>query len=81
MPWVERFAAMREIVKANYLPRYEELGTLVTAEEDPEAARIASFMGDHERALVQLAENIIAGTPDPAAPVARLLHFPLPQPD
>ena len=81
LPWVERFAAMSEIVKANYLPRYEELATLITSEEDPEAARIAAFMGDHERALVQLADNVIAGVPDPAAPVAQLLHFRLPRPD
>jgi hypothetical protein len=80
LPWLERFGTMREIVEANYLPRYEELAMLITAEEDSEAARIATFMGNHERALVQLADNIIAGRPDPAAPVAKLLHFPLPRP-
>ena len=80
LPWLERFGTMREIVKSNYLPRYEELATFITPEEDPEAARIASFMGDHERALVQLADNIISGAPNPAAPVAKLLHFPLPNP-
>ena len=80
LPWVDRFTAMRDLVQANFLPRYEELATLISADEDAEAARIASFMGDHERALVELANNIIAGHPDPAAPVANLLHFPLPRP-
>jgi len=80
LPWSERFAALHDLVKANYLPRYEELATLVSAEEDPEAARIAAFMGEHERALIALSANIVAGRSDPAAPVAALLHFPLPQP-
>ncbi len=80
LPWSERFAAFHDMVKANYLPRYEELAALVSAEEDAEAAHIAAFMGEHERALLQLAANIVAGTPDPAAPVAALLHFPLPPP-
>ena len=54
LPWVERFAALRGLVEVNYLPRYLELGTLVSAEEDREAARIAAFMADararHRRA-------------------------------
>lgn len=45
-----QFRALHEIVKADFLPRYEELATLVTADEDAEAARLAAFMGDHERA-------------------------------
>jgi len=80
LPWSQRFAALHDLVKANFLPRYEELAALVSAEEDPEAARIAAFMGEHERALLELSANIVAGTPDPAAPVAALLHHPLPQP-
>ena len=80
LPWVDRFATMREIVKTSYLPRYEELATLISTDEDPEAARIAKFMGDHERALVELASNVVAGHSDPAAPVAKLLNFPLPHP-
>jgi len=80
LPWVERFVALRSVVEANYLPRYLELGTLVSAEEDQEAARIAAFMAKHERAVVELAGNVISGKADPAAPVAALLHFPLPRP-
>ncbi|MEE4361141.1 MAG: hypothetical protein V2I63_06410 [Pseudomonadales bacterium] len=80
LPWAERFGAMRDLVTAHYLPRYEELASLVSADEDPEAARIAAFMGGHERALLTLAENVVAGVDDPAAPVVRLLHFPLPRP-
>ena len=80
LPWVERFVALRSLVEANYLPRYLELGTLVSAEEDPEAARIAAFMGTHERAVVELAANVMVGQADPAAPVTTLLHFPLPRP-
>ena len=80
LPWVDRFATMHEIVTTSYLPRYEELATLISADEDPEAARIAKFMGDHERALVELATNVMAGSSDPAAPVAKLLNFPLPRP-
>jgi hypothetical protein len=77
---VERFVTLRSLVEANYLPRYLELGTLVSAEEDREAARIAAFMAVHERAVVELAGNVISGKADPAAPVAALLHFPLPRP-
>ena len=80
LPWRERFASMGELVKANYLPRYEELATLVTVEEDEEAAKIAQFMGAHERALVALSDNIAGGVENPAAPVSSILHFPLPQP-
>ncbi|TWJ09457.1 hypothetical protein [Altererythrobacter ishigakiensis] len=77
LPWLERFAAMRDIVKENYLPRYLELATLVSEHEDPQAAKLAKFMGAHETALVATAENIVHGREDPAAPVVALLHFPL----
>lgn len=77
LPWCERFAALGEVVRTNYLPRYEELATLVSSDEDPEAAKIARFMGDHERALIALSDNIVRGVSDPAAPVAAILHFPL----
>ena len=79
LPWIERFAALRDLTKANYLPRYLELATLVSADEEPEAARIAAFMGTHERAVVEIADNIVGGKSDPAAPVVALLHFPLPR--
>ena len=80
LPWFERFAALQETVQSKYLARYIELATLVTAEEDPEAARIAAFMGAHERAIVTVAANIVAGKTDPVAPIAKLLNFPLPRP-
>lgn len=80
LPWTERFAMVRETVNAIYLPRYLELATLVSAEEDAEAARLAAFMGTHERAVLGVAENVMAGTADPVAPVAALLRFPLPRP-
>ncbi|WP_109356281.1 hypothetical protein [Sphingorhabdus sp. EL138] len=78
LPWTDRFATLHELVSVNYLPRYEELAMLVSAEEDAEAARIAIFMGDHERAFVEVASNIANNRPDPAAPITKLLHFPLP---
>ncbi len=81
LPWRERFASMNEFVKANFLARYEELASLVSADEDAEAAKIAQFMGDHERALIALGDNVAQGIDDPAAPVAAILHFPLPRPD
>jgi len=77
LPWTERFGAMRDIVTENFLPRYVELATLVSEKEDPESAKLAKFMGDHERALVATAENIVQGRENPAAPVVALLHFPL----
>jgi hypothetical protein len=80
LPWVERFATLQKIVKANYLPQYLELATLVSPEEDAEAAKLAVFMGKHERAIVAVAGNIVSGEADPAAPIASLLHFPLPHP-
>src|SRR5262249_2077209 len=80
LPWVERFVTLRSLVEANYLPRYLELGTLVSAEEDGEAARIAAFMATHERAVVELAGDVLSGKAGPAPPAAVLLHFPLPRP-
>ena len=77
LPWVERFAALQEAVKSKYLPRYLELATLVSAEDDAEAARLAAFMGAHERAIVAVAGNVAEGKPDPVAPIVKLLHFPL----
>lgn len=80
LPWAERFAALKETIVSDFLPRYEELATLVDPEEDPEASRIARFMGEHERALVQMADNVVQGRDNPAAPVVSLLKFPLPHP-
>ena len=80
LPWTEQFSALADMVKATYLPRYEELVTLVSADEDSEAYKVAQFMGDHERALIAAAENIALGKPDPILPVAKLLNFPLSKP-
>lgn len=80
MPWAERFAATAELVKSNFLPRYEELATLVSPDEDPDAYAVAKFMGDHEHALIATAEKIALGEPDPVAPVAEILNFPLKRP-
>ena len=78
--WIERFAALQDLVKSTYLPRYLEFATLVSSDEDPDAARVAAFMAAHECAIVALAANVMAGQADPVAPVAALLHFPLPRP-
>ena len=78
LSWTDRFATLHELVSIKYLPRYEELATLVSAEDDAEAARIANFMGDHERAFVEVASNIANNSSNPAAPITKLLHFPLP---
>src|SRR5262249_3282948 len=80
LPWVERFVTLRSLVEANYLPRYLELGTLVSAEEDREAARIAAFMAGHERAGVERAGNVISGKGHPAAPGRGRLALPPPPP-
>lgn len=77
MPWTEQFAAMAAGIRAKGLPQYEELVTLVGADEDPEAFALADFMGKHERAILAASENIAAKRPDPIAPVVEILHFPL----
>ncbi|WP_439106631.1 hypothetical protein [Congregibacter sp.] len=77
LPWEQRFAALGDMIQTTYLPRYEELATLITIEEDSEAAALAKFMGDHERALLSSARKIAAGELNPAEPVVRLLQFPL----
>jgi len=77
LPWKERFATLHDLVASNYLPRYEELATLVSEEENAAAARIAKFMGKHERAFVEVARRISMGLPDPVSPIVDLLHFPL----
>ncbi|MEL6569633.1 MAG: hypothetical protein AAFQ22_14555 [Pseudomonadota bacterium] len=80
MPWCDQFDAMAAGIRAKGLPQYEELASLVTAEEDTEAFALATFMGDHERAILAVSENIAAGRQDPVAPVVELLKFPLIKP-
>ncbi|MEM9669400.1 MAG: hypothetical protein AAF950_10790 [Pseudomonadota bacterium] len=77
MTWVEGFGIMRDQIVSMYLPKYLELATLVSEKEDPEAAKVAKFMGEHERVVLAAAENIVAGRDDPIAPVREFLHFPL----
>lgn len=38
--------------------------------EDAEAARIAAFMSTHERAIIEVAADVLSGKSDPVAPVA-----------
>ncbi|GAA0477342.1 hypothetical protein GCM10009096_19030 [Parasphingorhabdus litoris] len=77
MSWEESFAAINETTRSTYLQRYVELETLVCAEEEPETAKLAKFMGDHERALVLATENILNDSENPMEPIVSLLHFPL----
>lgn len=80
MSWADKFAAMAQGIRAKGLPQYEELATLVTAEEDAEAFALATFMGKHERAILAASENIALSRPNPMAPVVEILHFPLIKP-
>jgi len=80
LAWPDRFVSIAELVKTSFLPRYEELATLVSPEEDLEAFKVAKFMGDHERALIAASERIARGESDPAQPIVELLHFPLRRP-
>ena len=77
MSWTDKFAVMAKGIRAKGLPQYEELATMVTAEEDADAFALASFMGKHERAILAASENIAAARHDPIKPVVEILHFPL----
>ena len=77
MTWTDQFGAMAAGIRAKGLPQYEELATLITEDEDADAFALASFMGKHERAILEAAENISTGRDDPIAPVVEILHFPL----
>lgn len=76
-PWTEKFVAMADGIKANGLPQYEALADMVSADDDAEALQVASFIGAHERVILKVCENIIAGAPDPTAPLTTFLDFPL----
>ena len=78
--WLDQFATMAKGIEKVFLPKYEELAKLVTEEEDVEAYRLAKFMGEHERAIMQASRNVAAGADDPLAPVNNLLRFPLIRP-
>ncbi len=80
MPWSEKFAAMAAYVKAQALPQYEALAGMVGEDEDEEARQIAHFLGEHERRVLAVAENVVAGDNDPAAVLMDFLHFPLKPP-
>lgn len=77
LPWTERFDVMAKVTRAQFLPKYEELVSLIDKEEDAEAHQLATFLGDHERAIVLAFENVASGATNPIAPVTSLLQFPL----
>ena len=76
MSFSEIMQNIEKSVKNIYLPQYEELGTLIT-EEDEEHFKLAKFMGDHERALLLSAENINNNRGEPMKPVTEMLRFPI----
>tara|TARA_Y100001960_G_C14648221_1_gene814493 strand:+ start:278 stop:757 length:480 start_codon:yes stop_codon:yes gene_type:complete len=76
MSFKEQFENIYQSVKNYYLPRYEELSTLVD-EEDSEAFNVANFMGEHERSILLTADNIIKDIQDPVKPIRDLLKFPI----
>ena len=76
MSFKEQFENIYQSVKNYYLPRYEELSTLVD-EEDSEAFNVANFMGAHERSILLAADNIIKDIQDPVKPIRDLLKFPI----
>ena len=76
MSFKEQFENIYQSVKNVYLPQYEELSTLV-GEEDSEAIFIANFMGEHERSVLLVAENIIKDKPNPVQPIRDILKFPI----
>tara|TARA_B100001029_G_scaffold174147_1_gene173909 strand:+ start:269 stop:748 length:480 start_codon:yes stop_codon:yes gene_type:complete len=76
MSFKEQFENIYQSVKNYYLPRYEELSTLVD-EEDSEAFNVANFMGEHERSILLAADNIIKDIQDPVKPIRDLLKFPI----
>ena len=77
MPWQDKFSAMAASIRARGLPQYEQLATLVSADQDAGAHALALFMGKHERAILAAAERLAAGRANPLAPVNEILHFPL----
>ena len=80
LAWHERFGAMAQGIERVFLPKYEALATFVTEEEDADAYKLAQFMGDHERAIMQACANVAAGKSNPIQPVVDILHFPLAEP-
>lgn len=77
MSWTDKFAAMASAVRDVYLPKYEELQGLMSADEDAAAHKLAVFMGEHERVVLAVFENVAAGKSEPTAPLSTFLHFPL----
>ena len=77
MSWTDKFAAIVSIIREHGLPQYEALAGMVSAEEEKAAHDLALFMGEHERVILAVAENMVAGKKDPMAPLAKILNFPL----
>ena len=80
MPWELRFDVMAKVTTKRFLPKYEELATLIHADDDTESFELAVFLGDHERALIEAFENIAAGRPNPIEPIISLLKYPISRP-
>jgi hypothetical protein len=80
LPWAERFGAIHDAIEKNFLPRYLALAEQVSAEEDPDAAKVAAFMGRHERAILAATAEVVKGAADPIAPLTPLLRYPLARP-
>lgn len=80
MGWQDKFKAMAAGIKEHGLPQYEALMEMDFADEDAEAYQTALFIGEHERVILQVCENIVADTPNPTLPLADFLDFPLSSP-
>ena len=80
MSWRDQFSLMAQGIENTFLAKYQELATLVTEDEDPEAYRLAKFMGEHEYAIMVAIKNLAEDKPHPISPVVDILQFPLSKP-
>ena len=78
--WIEQWKISNAYVENEVMELYEGLVKLVKEEEDPEAYRVASFMGCHERRLLEMGKNIVNGKKNPEEPVWDFLFKKLPKP-
>ena len=76
VPFKELMKDVEKSIENYYLPLYEELESLAD-EEDTEECFVSKFMGDHERALLLTAQNLILDKDDSIKPITRMLRFPL----
>lgn len=75
--WQTKFKMMSAIIKEQGLPEYEGLIAKLSPDQDDEAAAFAAFIGEHERLILQVCENVVQSVPNPTAPLDDFLHFPL----